>query len=586
MSAKVVIHDAAKHRWLRLDDPVDVVCTGRLDEVQSCLRKVERAVAADRLYAAGFLSYEAAPAFDAALTVRQVDCTFPLLWFGLFPAAETLPELPPVTGSPPALGPWTASVSRRDYHQAIARIKEHLGNGDTYQVNYTLRLRSPFDGDPRRLFTTLANNQQSAYAAYVDTGRFVLCSASPELFFRLERGTITSKPMKGTARRGLTLAEDREQAEWLRQSEKNRAENVMIVDMIRNDIGRLAQPGTVHVPRLFEVERYPTVWQMTSTVEAQTEATLAETFAALFPCASITGAPKPSTMRIIAELESTPRRIYTGTIGFIEPSGAAQFNVAIRTVLVDRDTGGAEYGTGGGIVWDSEPEDEYLESQLKARILSDERPRFQLLETMLWTPEDGVFLLDLHLKRLQRSAEYFGMRLKMHSVQAMVTHRTRNLPPAPHKARLLVSADGTTSLEVSALDPNAATGPVRLRLAEEPIDANDPFLYHKTTHRTVYDRAKASRPDCDDVLLWNKDGEVTEACIANLVAKLDGELVTPPVRCGLLAGTFRAWLIEQDEVRERVIRVDELPRCSRLFVTNSVRKWREAELLNPAGSPA
>ena len=270
-----------------------------------------------------------------------------------------------------------------------------------------MRLNSEFSGGEWDFFLNLAQTQNK-YAAYIDTGRYVICSASPELFFKLDGNKIYSHPMKGTAKRGRTTLEDKEQAEWLHNSLKNRAENVMIVDMIRNDLGRIAEIGSVQVPELFTIEKYPTLFQMTSTVQAKTNASLDEIFSALFPCASITGAPKVSTMNIIAELETTPRKIYTGSIGYISPNRKAQFNVAIRTALIDRENKTAEYGVGGGIVWDSTSADEYSEALLKARVLT-ERPRtFDLIETLLWTPEDGYFLREKHIARMQDSAEYFG----------------------------------------------------------------------------------------------------------------------------------------------------------------------------------
>ncbi|MFC1976003.1 chorismate-binding protein [Chloroflexota bacterium] len=318
MTNQVVIHDAATEQWLHFQSPRKVIEAMCIEEVMPQLRLVEQMVQQHGLYAAGFISYEAAPAFDTALQVRSPD-SFPLLWFGLYPRPEVI-ELPPPAqnSSQPALE-WTPSVSRPAYNQAIARIKEHIACGDTYQVNYTLRLRTPFFGDPWPFFLELVQAQQADYGAYVDAEQFAICSASPELFFRLDQDQLVTRPMKGTATRGLTLAEDEAQAQWLHHSEKNRAENVMIVDMIRNDIGRIATTGSVRVPRLFDVERYPTLWQMTTTVAATTAASLSGIMTALFPCASITGAPKPRTMQIIADLETMPRRVYTGCIGFVTP---------------------------------------------------------------------------------------------------------------------------------------------------------------------------------------------------------------------------------------------------------------------------
>jgi para-aminobenzoate synthetase/4-amino-4-deoxychorismate lyase len=359
----------------------------------------------------------------------------------------------------------------------------------------------------------------------------------------------------------------------------------MIVDMIRNDMGRVADIGSVQVPSLFDVERYPTLWQMTSTVAATTDASLTDIMIALFPCASITGAPKPRTMRIIRQLETTPRRIYTGCIGFVTPDRKAQFNVAIRTVLIDKETGQAEYGVGGGIVWDSRTGDEYIECQVKARVLTANHADFSLLETMLWTPDEGYLLLPYHLRRLRDSAAYFGIPVEMEKIEEKLCDGSASYAREPHRVRLLVAQDGRISCRAIPLSRSPSPHPVRLRLATTPVDSADPFLYHKTTHRRVYDAARAACPDCDDVLLWNERGEVTEACIANVVVQLDGELLTPPVQCGLLPGTFRAYLLDRGKVREEIITVETLEQCTRMYVVNSVRKWREALLEGRCHAP-
>ena len=341
-------------QWLHFANPHRVIIAQKLEEVIPALREVERLVEINEWHAAGFVSYEAATAFDSILHTLP-DIGFPLLWFGLYPDPRqvTLPE----PEYPKETLTWEAAIDRDSYTSAIEQIRNHIADGRTYQVNYTMRLRSDFKSNPWDFFLHLAQNQ-NRHAAYIDTGRYAICSASPELFFRLDGDTITCCPMKGTAKRGRTTIEDQGQSEWLKNSEKNRAENVMIVDMVRNDLGRIAEIGRVQVPELFTVERYPTLWQMTSTVTAETRSSLTEIFSALFPSASITGAPKVSTMRIISELETTPRRIYTGSIGYISQNRKAKFNVAIRTALIDREIQRAEYGIGGGIVWDSTSADE------------------------------------------------------------------------------------------------------------------------------------------------------------------------------------------------------------------------------------
>lgn len=579
MKGDVILHDAGARRWLAFRRPRALFQAGRLADVLPQLRQVEAAVEAG-LPVAGFLSYEAAPAFDPVLTTHPPD-GFPLLWFGAYDAPEVIPAPTPAPEPGHDLGEWTPSQTRADYDQAIARIKDHIARGDTYQVNYTLRLRAPFAGDPGSLFLTLADAQRARYAAFVDLGRWAICSASPELFFTLEGRRLEARPMKGTAARGRTLAEDRAQAAWLAASEKNRAENVMIVDMLRNDLGRVAAVGSVAVPALFTVERYPTVWQMTSTVTAASGASLVEILAALFPCASITGAPKPRTMRLIRELEPLPRRVYTGAIGFVAPAGPgrprrAQFNVAIRTVLVDREAGQAEYGVGGGIVWDSDAADEYAECQIKARVLQRRRPVFHLLESLRWEPAGGYGLLDRHLARLCASADYFDFEIDLEQVQARLRALAATLPGKAHKVRVLVGEDGGVTCQAEPLAPPA--GPVRLALAPGPVDSGDVFLFHKTTQRAVYDEARAACLAADDTLLWNERGEITETCFGNIAVQLDGAWVTPPVTCGLLAGTYRAQLLADGRLTERIVRRADLPRAQGLAVLNSVRLWREAIL--------
>ncbi len=377
--------------------------------------------------------------------------------------------------------------------------------------------------------------------------------------------------MKGTSPRGLTPEQDREKAAALQASEKNRAENLMIVDMVRNDLGHVAEPGSVQVTDLFALEKYPTVWQMTSTVTAKTQAPVCEIFRALFPPASITGAPKARTMALIAEIETTPRRIYTGAIGFIAPERRAQFNVAIRTLLVDHVRKQAEYGVGGGIVWDSECETEQDECRTKARILDTYVPPFSLLETLLWSPVAHYALLDRHVARLVESAEYFDTPLDTAALRKRLHAFADDLPARPHKVRLLVASNGTISLEAEPITPFSESAPRPVALAREPVDSSDPFLYHKTTHRRVYEKALAARPGFADVILFNAKGEVTESTRANVLAEIGGALCTPPVSCGLLPGTGRAELLANGTVTERVITLDDLLHSPRIFLVNSVR---------------
>lgn len=589
--------------WFYYKNPRRILQTDRLDQVMPLLWELESLVEGNGWHAAGFLSYQAAPAFDPALSVRPDEGGFPLLWFGLYPPPQPV-ELPaPPPTAPPQIR-WRSSIPRKAYNAGIARIKQHISDGETYQVNYTMRLRAKFPHDAWDFFLNLAQTQ-NAHAAYLDIGRFVICSASPELFFSLDGQTITARPMKGTVKRGRTNAEDAAQAAWLAADPKNRAENVMIVDMIRNDLGRIAETGSVHVPALFSAERYPTLWQMTSTVRARTRAPIHEILRALFPCASITGAPKVRTMGIIRALESTPRRIYTGGIGFIAPGRQAQFNVAIRTLLVDRQAQSAEYGVGGGIVWDSTASGEYDEALLKAQILTRPAPSFDLFTTLHWTPSEGYFLRERHIRRLVDSARYFGFALPALPRPVVNDQAIRTKPPEgcwenhvgenldisaaleayldklassftkPMRVRLVLTRHGTLDHQAAPL-PQASATPLRVSLAPAPIHSDEVFLFHKTTRREIY---PSPAPGCDESLLYNQRGELTEFSIGNLVAEFDGDLVTPPLDCGLLPGTMRAELLESGQIRERILTCDDLPRCSQLWLINAVRGWVKVKLV-------
>lgn len=570
---QVLIHWAEEGKWLCFRNPIEVFFAGNPNEVVSILDHIEKEVETRKIYAAGFLAYEAGQAFDPALRFHSCD-DFPLLWFGLFKEAE--PFTPSSGGTPASWPPvWKNSVTKEEYAKAIQSIKACIVRGATYQVNYSSRLRAPFNGNPMSLFVDLVDGRNVPYAAYVETERHAVCSLSPELFFRLERNTIWSRPMKGTMPRGLLNDDDKAMARNLYLSEKNRAENIMIVDMVRNDLSRIAETSTVKAVSVFNVEKYDTVWQMTSTVQAQTSASLAQIFQALFPPASVTGAPKAQTTRIIAELETSPRCIYTGSIGFLAPGRTAQFNVAIRTILVDKLRGQAEYGVGGGIVWDSVDSAEYEECRDKAKILTPCPASFSLLETMLWTPEDGVFLLNLHLERLKSSAEYFCFPYNERGVVGKISAEAAGLPKRAHRVRLLLARSGQVSCHAARFDPAPEENQARFCLARRPVFPNNPFLYHKTTNRGFYEQALDSCSGYDEALLWNQDGELTEFCTGNLVAEVNGELITPPVRCGLLSGTYRRWLLEQGTVKERVIRIEMLSGCRKVFLCNSVRKMRE-----------
>jgi para-aminobenzoate synthetase/4-amino-4-deoxychorismate lyase len=354
----------------------------------------------------------------------------------------------------------------------------------------------------------------------------------------------------------------------------------MIVDMIRNDLGRVAIPGTVRVPRRFTVEPYPTVWQMTSEVESRTHAGLADLLAALFPCASITGAPKIRTMELIAALESSPRGVYTGAIGHAAPGRRAQFSVAIRTVAVDHAAAAAEYGTGGGIVWDSRAGGEYAEALAKARILAAPPADLRLLETILWRPARGFFLLRGHLRRLAASARLLGFSCDAAAVRRSLAAAVAGAD-APLRVRLLIPRAGPPVVETAPAPPPPGR-PWRVALAAQPIDPDLALLRHKTTCRGIYDDARAGWPGLDDVLLWNTRGELTETTVANIALRIKGRWFTPPLASGLLPGVYRDRLLRTGRIAERVLTRDDLRTAEGIALFNSLRGWIPAEMAEPA----
>jgi para-aminobenzoate synthetase/4-amino-4-deoxychorismate lyase len=571
----------------RLVGPAGVLEARRPDEGPGVLAAAEQA-AARGLWAAGFVAYEAAPGLDPALTVRApvADDPFgelPLAWFAMFEGREetALPD-PPSDGPPPDAA-WTPLTNRARYEDALATIHERIAEGDTYQVNYTLRLGATIEGEPRGLYRDLCYAQRGAYGGYLDTGRFRILSASPELFFRIDDDRIRTIPMKGTAARGRWLAEDEAVRMQLERSEKDRAENAMIVDLLRNDIGRVAREGSVTWHDLFSAERYETVWQLTSTVDATLRAgvTVLDVFRALFPCGSVTGAPKVSTMAIIAGLEDRPRGVYCGAVGYLAPRAAgvprARFNVAIRTVVADGVSGRALYGTGGGITWDSRAAAEYEETVAKARVLTVRRPAFRLLETLAHEPGAGFRRLPEHLERLASSAAYFGIPLDRSVVHEALERQAARFPARASRVRLLVDQRGRVEAGAAPL----ADTPTPLRLAIDrthPVDPADRLLFHKTTLRAPYEAAAERYPDADDVVLTNTRGQVTETTRANVAAKIGGRWVTPPLDAGLLPGCERAALLADGTLEERTIAIEEFEAAEEIAFLNSVRGWRPAVL--------
>jgi len=574
----------------RLVGPVGVLEALRPGEVAGAIAAAEGA-AARGLWVAGFVAYEAAAGLDPSMTVRERAAAdpfarLPLAWFAMFEDRE--PTVLPEPGDASTAGPpgaWHPSVERVAYDEAISRIRGHIAAGDTYQVNHTLRLRSRVEGDERGLYRDLCYAQRGAFAGYLNLGRYRVLSASPELFFRIDGPRITTKPMKGTARRGRWSAEDDAVAAGLRGSVKDRAENAMIVDLLRNDMGRVARTGSVTWSDVFDLERYETVWQLTSTVSAELDAStsLVDVFRALFPCGSVTGAPKVRTMQLIAELEDSPRGVYCGAVGFLAPTGAggpsARFNVPIRTVVLDTETHVAEYGVGGGITWGSDAEGEYDEVVAKAQVLTARRPRFQLYETMRHEPVAGFAHLDRHLRRLRESAAYFGFPIDERAVVEALEREAAKFADRAARVRVALDRQGRIDVGATAL----VTSPDTVRVAvdvDHPVDRTDPMLFHKNSLRAVYDDARARHPDADDVLLSNDRGEVTEATIANVAVSIDGRWLTPPLDAGLLPGVGREVALEEGWLIEGSIRVEDLARAEAIELVSDVRGRRPVVLID------
>lgn len=558
------------------DKPEQTLVAHTPGQVKPLLESVD-ALSRQGFWCVGYVRYEAAPAFDAALKVHAADG--PLAWFGVYD--KTLPWSAETSDEDDATRvQWQSRLSRADFDAAMDRMHQAIAAGDLYQVNYTAPLHGEFSGDPQTLFRRLHRAQPNGYAAFIDSGFEQVLSVSPELFFdwqngqAIQGGQLLTRPMKGTTRRGGSAGEDATLAAALVASPKERAENVMIVDLLRNDVSRIAQPHTVKVPHLFTVQTLPTVLQMVSEVTAGTRpgTRLSDVFGALFPCGSVTGAPKVQAMRMIRALEPAPRGIYCGAIGVVRPGGHATFNVAIRTVTLRGKQ--ATCGIGSGITAGATAEAEWQEWRIKRGFLARASESFKLLETLRL--ENGSFHnLEAHLARLNRAARHFGYPLDaLHIRQvlnALITDQSA------WRVRLLLDGKGHAQAQAFALPPSPS--PVTLQLASRPFDeAHSEFTRFKTTHRAHYEALSPTDPAVFDTLLYNEAGELTECTRGNIALLLDGGWVTPPLRCGLLDGIGREMALKDGRVVEAVVRVADLPRVQALAFINSLRGWLPARL--------
>ena len=577
---------ANRHSYL-FSNPARLIVADRLEDIPRLFHEIE--VALDQgLWLAGYLSYECGYHFERfpSLTVPKS-----LAWFGVYeqvkifdhlraaqgPERETESDESDSSARHEAIAStFGLEISKEAYVATIARIKEHLTAGNTYQVNFTDRLAFNSPLSPAEVFSTLSAQQRVAYGAFLNIEGRPIISLSPELFFKTDGDHIITRPMKGTMPRGLDLADDERMANHLRNDEKNRSEHVMIVDLLRNDLGRICRSGTVQVENPFSVERYDTLHQMTSTVvgSLQPDMEFYDIFRGLFPSGSITGAPKHRTMQIIHELERQFRGVYTGAIGFIRPNRSSVFNVAIRTLVMQDKY--ITMGVGGGIVAESEAEDEYRECLLKASFVTRRKESFQLIETMLWDGE--LRLLNLHLDRMESSALYFDFPFDRSGITSMLFDLCKS--PAfdsrsKHRIRLTLTASGRVSTEVS----RHSTEPSKMRiwLTDERISSSDVLRRHKTTRREQFDRlyAKAREHGFEDAIFTNENGEITEGAISNIFIERSGKMLTPPLTSGVLAGVLRRHILQTCEgSEEAVLNVDDLISADGVYLCSALRGLR------------
>ncbi|SDR20436.1 aminodeoxychorismate synthase component I [Pseudovibrio sp. Tun.PSC04-5.I4] len=587
----VLLVDRLSHEPARLfQNPKRLLICRDLSEVPDFLQLLEKERAAGH-HLAGYFSYEFGFAFEEKLKARFVGAgNAPLAWFGVYDAPALLSrceedewlQQAAASEAAPSIQINQFDMSKADYEEAFATTQQHLAQGDIYQINLTMRAKLEQAGSIAGLFDHLLFQQPVGYAALMHLGDQKVLSISPELFLERKGKQLTTRPMKGTAQRGRTTAEDARIQQWLQSDEKSRAENTMILDLMRNDLSRITKAGSVGVPSHCEVEQYRSLFQMTSTTtgELVEDAELPEIIAELFPCGSITGAPKLWAMEIIDDLEKSPRGIYTGSIGFIEPSGDFTFNVAIRTLVIEAD-GSAEMGTGSGVVFDSGASPEYDECLLKLKFLNGSEQPFTLFETMGWTPEDGYTLLERHLQRLADSAAYFGFRWDLEQASAVLSHHAAGFD-GPKRVRLDLHENG--KLAVAAQDMPPATGKHwRICVADEPVHSQDRFLFHKTSRRSFYDQTRAKYAavhGCSEVIFLNEAGYLTEGSFTTLFLRKGDKLLTPALTHGLLPGVFRAGLLEHGYAEEADLTLQNLQEADAIYVGNSLRGLMQATLVS------
>ena len=572
MHRKTVIDFRALGERYTFTQPIRELKTRDLAEVADLLAQVE-SYQEQGYYVVGYVSYEAAPAFEENLAVHKAPLLAEyLLYFTVHDRVETSPI--PLTYEEVDLpSKWQEETSAENYEEAIAQIHHHLRQGDTYQVNYTVQLKQDLIANPFVIYNRMVVEQEAGYNAYVEHDEMAVISMSPELFFEQNDRELTTRPMKGTTQRGVTDQEDLAQASWLEQDPKNRSENMMIVDLLRNDMNRISEVGSEHVERLCQVEQYSTVWQMTSTIKSQLrpDVDLVAIFRSLFPCGSITGAPKIATMEIIKDLELQPRGVYCGTIGLLLPNGRRIFNVAIRTIQLHK--GQAIYGVGGGITWDSTWESEYREVHQKAAVLYRKQARFKLISTGRVSQKSLLFE-DQHLERLTKASRYFAYPLDPKKLRQKIEEECQVCDVnQDYRLRIGLSKSGEIELSRQILAPLSPSF-CKAKLCLQEADLNQSFTYFKTTHRPHLSLGE------QEIIYHNVVGELLETSIGNLVLKINGKLYTPPISLGILPGIYRQHLLERGQVEEKVLTLADLNQAEAIYGCNAVRGLYELEV-NP-----
>lgn len=562
--------------------PVKVLKLCNLDNLSDFFKYLEKQIK-QGFYACGFLAYELGYLLEEKLKPLAEKTSFPLAYFGFYkgfkkhfldPQFDSLEYQKLKEGFKNIF----INIEKEEYISAIKKIKNFIKQGDVYQINFTFKINFEFEGDLEKLFYFLLFSQRCKYGCFAKVGDYYILSLSPELFLKKDKNLIKSSPMKGTSKRGSSIKEDKRLKCLLKNDVKNQAENIMIVDLLRNDLGKICQKGSVYVSELFKVETYPTVHQMISTIRGTLKTdSFYEIIKALFPCGSITGAPKIRAMEIIKELEKEPRGIYTGAIGFIKPNGDFLFNVAIRTLILKKENHYflGEAGVGGGIVWDSLPEEEFKEGILKAKFFLSPLPYFKLIETFYFNSEKDNLFLPLHYKRIKSSALYFKFKLPdwlrtYEKFKSFIKIKGISLKKGEYKGRLILSPSGEAEISFSPFQPWKKD--LKIGLVKRDFDLGILF-YHKTSFRDYFDfwQKEAQRLGLDEIVFYDERGFLLEGCISNVFIDLGYGLITPSLELKILNGILRQFLISEKKAKEGTIKLEDLRKAKEIFIGNAVR---------------